>query len=550
MNSSSNNSLNSAVTTGSARRRPAAVIDKSSGAARLLVDGEPFYVRGVELHNSTPTSADAFAQALDTANSVHANVVLAGVTWEMIEPVEGQFDFSSVSRMIHQARVAGTRLVLLWFGAWKNGVSSYAPLWVKRDWQRFPLCVLENGSLTSTLTPFGSTDLDLDAFVALIRFVEEIDGEHRTVLMVQIENEIGLLGDSRDRSASANAAFTSTVPTELRAAMRDRAGFGADTATTLTWSDVTEDTMGRDEAFMAFGYATHVQKLAAAGRTISDIPFFVNAWLDSPMDLGDSAFSLAGGQEPGVYPSGGPLPRVQDVWKAVATDVALFAPDTYFGDPDTTFSAFSEMSGGLFVPEQRIAEDGVGTAFVAWGEYAALGVSPFGLDSRTHEELAPLADGYGILQGLTPLLTDADGHRRHTRGFHLTDNAPAVEMTFGDINVLVARSFMLGGDEPDTHEYGLVIDRGDDTFVFAGRGFFAQLSCADPEVQIGIGTVTELAQVTGEPGRVLNGDETGGGTMVIHPPRVRSVSSFPIPFGHAHTGLSTVSVYRVPRSAP
>jgi hypothetical protein len=36
-----------------------------------------------------------------------------------------------------------------------------------------------------------------------------------TVIMMQVENETGLLGDSRDRSALAEAAWSKPVPSEL-----------------------------------------------------------------------------------------------------------------------------------------------------------------------------------------------------------------------------------------------------------------------------------------------------------------------------------------------
>src|SRR3954447_11971082 len=133
--------------------RPAPSIDRSGEAARLLVDGAPFYVRGIELHHSSSSSADAFAHGLAAASAVNANTVLASVTWESVQPEEDRFDFDSVERMIVAARSAGMRLVLLWFGAWKNGASSYAPAWVKGDWRRFERCVLEDGTVSDTLTP-------------------------------------------------------------------------------------------------------------------------------------------------------------------------------------------------------------------------------------------------------------------------------------------------------------------------------------------------------------------------------------------------------------
>ncbi|TDO49917.1 hypothetical protein EV643_105146 [Kribbella sp. VKM Ac-2527] len=521
-------------------------IDRSSGPARLIVDGSPYHVRGVELHNSSSSSSAAFRNGLATAAAVHANTVLASVTWEGLQPEANRFDFTSVERLILDARAAGTRLVLLWFGAWKNGTSSYAPAWVKRDWRRFARCVLEDGSISDTLTPFGDTDLDRDAFVALVRFVEEFDADDRTVLMIQIENEVGLLGSSRDHSTPASVAFEQPIPPSLRGPLGARAGFSTGIPH-LRWTDVEDDPLGRDEAFMAWGYAAHVQKLAAAARAHSSLPLFVNAWLDSDIDLNIPGFTVAGGQLPGMYPSGGPLPRVADVWTTVATDVDLFAPDVYFGDTEAIYASFSAMSGGLFIPEQRSGEDGVGAAFLAFGEYQAIGVSPFGVDSRSETEVAALADAYRILEGVAEMMTAADGTRVPTRGFHLTDDRTAVTFDFGDVRIDVNRASGFGVDDAGSHGYGIILDLGDDTFAIAGRGFHAVIDGADPAVRVCIEQVVEL-----EPGRatarVLNGDETGSGSRVIHPPRERVVSQFPIAAGHAHTGLSTVRVYRIPRT--
>jgi hypothetical protein len=93
-----------------------------------------------------------------------------------------------------------------------------------------------------------------------------------------------------------------------------------------------------------------VQRLAAAAHAHSSLPFFVNAWLDSDIDINIPGFTVAGGQKPGMYPSGGPIPRVADVWTTVATDVDLFAPDVYFGDTEAIYASFSAMTGGLFIP--------------------------------------------------------------------------------------------------------------------------------------------------------------------------------------------------------
>src|SRR5208283_5218735 len=56
---------------------------------------------------------------------------------------------------------------------------------------------------------------DAHAFAALMRHVKEVDGRPHTVIMIQVENEIGMQGDTRDRSPAANQAFEGPAPAEL-----------------------------------------------------------------------------------------------------------------------------------------------------------------------------------------------------------------------------------------------------------------------------------------------------------------------------------------------
>lgn len=518
-------------------------LDRTTGRARLIVDGKPFLVLGIELHNSSSSGVSALARGLEVAQAVHANTVLASVTWESVEPTQGTFDFSSVDVLVSEARKSGMRLVLLWFGAWKNGSSSYAPAWVKRDWERYPRCVLADGRLSDTLTPFGPTELDADAFHALVEYVETIDSDHRTVLMIQIENEIGLLGASRDNSEWADAAFHAPIPLILNDALAHRPGF--EHGTSQPWSAVSGDPLDRDEAFMAWGYASHVEHLASRARQVTALPLFVNAWLDSDIEIEIEGFPVGGGQVPGTYPSGGPLPRVADVWTTIAPSLDLLTPDLYFGDPDTVMGAFAEVSRGLFIPEQRRDLSGIGTAFLAMGQYRAIGVSPFGVDSAEHSEIIPLADAYRLLEVAHTARTDATTAGGSV-GFHLSDAIPTVTRELGHTVLSISRLTRLGVDPAGGQGYGVVVELGEDRYLAVGRGFRIELSDRDPEWQVGLESVDELGS-DGRRARRLNGDETAGGAAVLHPPVERTVSPFPIPMDNAHTGISQFTVYRMPR---
>lgn len=520
-------------------------LSREHGPARLVVEGAPFLIRGVELHNSA--SSGALEQKLRLARDVNANTVLAAVTWEDVEPREGDFDLDAVTVLVETARAAQVRLVLLWFGAWKNGGSSYAPLWVRQDTRRFTRCALADGSLTETLTPFGSERLDEAAFLALAEHVERIDGEERTVLMIQVENEVGLLGDSRDRSDAAAAAFERPVPPEVRAALAER---GADAE---RWDDVLDGGIRRDEVFMAWGIAAHVERLAGAARAVTPLPFFVNAWLDSEIVVDVPGFDIAGGQAPGTYPSGGPITRVADIWQRSAPTIDLRAPDYYFGEPETVFGGFLAASDGLFIPEMRRDEVGVGHIFQAVGQYRALGTSPFGYDSADEVELLPLADAYGILREVETALTDADGASRPALGFALTAERPTFRGRLGDHLIEIARYAGIGIDPRSESSYGMVVQTAPDEFVAAGRGFRVTVGPASGDERSGIAAAAEIERrdLPDLPARArLNGDETAGGTAILHPALGHpGPSPFPIPAQHRHTGITRFSVYRYPSAA-
>jgi len=192
-------------------------LEKQGTATQLIVDGKPFLVLGAELNNSSASSLEYMRPLWPKIAATNLNTVLATVSWELMEPEEGHFDFSLVDGVIEGARRYDLHLILLWFGSWKNGKSTYQPLWVKANQQRFPLIQDENGKGLPTMSTLSDANRDADsrAFAALMKHIREVDGDAHTVVMMQVENEVGVLGPSRDHSPAANKAFAGPVPKEF-----------------------------------------------------------------------------------------------------------------------------------------------------------------------------------------------------------------------------------------------------------------------------------------------------------------------------------------------
>ena len=190
---------------------------KQGTATQLIVDGKPFLALAGELLNSSATSLEYMRPLWPEFAKAKLNTILPGVSWNQIEPQQGKFDFTVLDGVIQGARSRNMRLVLLWFGSWKNSLSGYAPDWVKKDFERFPRAQVTGGKSIELLSPFSDANRDADAraFAALMRHIKAVDGREHTVVMIQVENEVGMRGDSRDRSPMANQAFAGPVPKEL-----------------------------------------------------------------------------------------------------------------------------------------------------------------------------------------------------------------------------------------------------------------------------------------------------------------------------------------------
>jgi hypothetical protein len=483
-------------------------LERRGAATQLIVDGKPFLMLSGELHNSSSSSLEYMKPIWPQLAAMGLNTVVTPLSWELVEPEEGKFDFALVDGLLDQARREHQRIVFLWLATWKNGMSSYAPVWVKRDTKRFPR-VVADGRAIELLTPLANATMEADAraYTALMRHLKEADSRDHTVVMMQVENEVGVLGDSRDHSEAANQAFTGPVPAELTkylSAHRDslypdlRARWAANgDKISGSWAEVFGDTVRADEIFMAWHYARFIQSVAAQGKAAYNVPMYVNTWL-----AGDDT-------SPGDYPSGGPEPWVVDVWKAAGTALDIFAPDLY--DPNfISWSRRYHRNGNpLYMPETRGGEAGAANVFYALGEEAGLGFSPFGIDDEMYPKGA-LAASYHEIETLAPMVLEHQG-AGDLHGFVLDRSHPSADFTVAGYTVHATLDEIFGNHAQSG--FGLIMPTGPDEFLGAGKGFRVTFTPRSSFGHVGIAAVDEGAFVEGKwtPDRRLNGDENDQG---------------------------------------
>ncbi|MDB4925664.1 DUF5597 domain-containing protein [Mucilaginibacter sp.] len=485
--------------------KPIPRLEKRGQVTQLIVDGQPYLVLGGELHNSNTSSLEYLKPIMAKVAAMHFNTVLGAVNWDLLEPEEGKFDFSLVDGLIKQSRDNKLKLVILWFGSWKNGMSHYVPDWVKKDQARFPRVKMGNGKSTETLNVFSPENLKADAkaFSALMKHIKAIDSKERTVIMIQVENEVGIHGDNRDRSDVANANFSKQVPAELITGLQKhqaelqpefkQAWEKAGSKTAGTWEDVFGKNAFGDEVFMAWHYAKYVNAITAAGKAEYNVPMYVNAWI-SP-----------------VYPRGGPVAYMHDVWRVAAPKIDIFTPDIYQPDFKGIIPLFHHSWNPLFIPECAADSAGASNAYYAIGMHNAIGYSPFAIEDRVADPInGPIPKAYKVLGGLAPIILDAQAKGTIT-AVTINKSNPVQTINMGGYNIeLRTRRKKMGTERylPNS-SYGIIINSAPDEFIISGvnlEAIFAP-STAGPQIA-GIASLWEGVYDNGKwkPGRRLNGD--------------------------------------------
>jgi hypothetical protein len=410
--------LSAAASIALAQEKPIPRIVKQGSKYTFLVDGKPFLMLGGQVDNfnswwpsyhTLDPLQDEIAKVLPGFKSYHANTIEFPVHWGLIEPKEGEFDFAGFDQVVRDIRAHDLRAIVLWFGTWKAGEWDYYPDWMTSNPKRFPHALDEDGKPLRSLSPLGAATLEADrkAFAALMKHIREIDESDRTVILVQVENEAGILGSARDHSPEANKLFAGPVPEAFATALKKKPG---------TWVQVFGDSFA-EEAFTTYYMAKYINSVAQAGKDAYPLPLCLNVWMGGP---GSNAFARPGDS----YPSGGGQAHTLDLWKATAPAIDVIAPDIYdrsVVNYRKDLSDYARPDNPLLMVETGEGKEYARYCFMAIGEYAAIGIAQFGVgikeygataDGEFGPQFADMAADFRLLRNAAPVIAELQGTKK------------------------------------------------------------------------------------------------------------------------------------------
>lgn len=481
-------------------------LQKQGTATQLVVHGMPFLILGGELGNSSAACPQDIERIFPKLKKMGLNTVLVPVYWDLTEPVEGQFDFTLTDKALQQARENDLKIVFLWFGAWKNSMSCYAPLWFKENHKKYPRAYTQSGKPLEIASAFSEAVYEADhhAFSQWMQHVATVDKEEGTVIMIQIENEIGMLEDARDYSREANKIFNAPVPAEFMTYLQKnkkalhpqmlkkwesqgckKQGY---------WQEVFGADIYTDEIFMAWHYAKYVEGLAQTARSIYNIPLYVNAAMNSR------------GRKPGEYPSAGPLAHLIDVWHCGAPSIDILAPDLYDNGFTDWVARYKLHNNPLFIPEIRLTDNNSVRAFYIFGEHDAIGISPFSIEDGSDSPNSPLVQSYAKLTELMPLLTKYQGKGLMKGLLFDSENKERI-IADDDLTITARHFFTLPWDPHATNGSiwpeggGILLKLSKNEYIVAGSGIVLEFAKTSEKQTI------EKQKQLGEDGFALRNDQ-------------------------------------------
>ena len=534
---------------------------RDDSTARIIANGKPMLMIGGELGNSSASTPEDVRHNFAHLHNMGLNTVLAPVSWELIEPEEGAFDMSSLDVILEEARRNELKVVLLWFGAWKNSMSCYTPEWFKRDVKRFPRAHTPEGKPVEEASSLSQQVLEADkrAFCHIMEHLRDHDAQEQTVVMVQVENEIGMIDVPRDYSADATKLYQGAVPKQLtdylkknqkslHPYLRDKlkSSLPGEGRGEISWPELFGDDIYTEEIFQTWTYARYVEQIAKAGRAIYDLPMYVNVALNSR------------GRKPGQYPSGGPLAHLIDLWHCGAPSIDVQGVDIYDKGIDRWLKEYHLPNNPLFVPEIRLEDKDAMYALYAFGHHGAMGFCPFsiedyplyadskGADMSTMDltqddqlnafaaagtNLSPIAASYRLLRQAEPWILERQGTKDMDAVLLDNERREAEIITADGIRLTIRHSYSLGWEpgakESEWPEAACIIIRlGKDDYLAIGSGVVitytdekAGKAWKQGDTRIGLAKceAVTLGDSKMHVRRHLNGDQTHQGRHVRIP---------------------------------
>ncbi len=466
-------------------------LQKNHGAWQLMVDGKPFLMRGGEFANNvyeSPKDLPELEPMLDAYKGYAMNTLLVPISWRSLEPQEGAFDFRMIDTLIEQCRKRDLRVVVLWFGAIKNGGLHYAPGWVIKDHERFFRATRPDGKAVYAVSPFceAAWQADRRAFIKLMERIKEKDTGQYTVIMIQPENETGCqeIDETRDHCTAADKAWEAAVPGDLMNYLATHDGqlvewlqkvwARAGRKTSGNWTEVFGGSADGQKIFMSYYIGRFIEQVASAGKGVHPLPMFINDW------LGDL-------ESPGG-PIGGPEYHVMDIFRVTTPGAFACVPDIYQEHFKAWVAAFDQKDNPTLIPEARSDARAAQQCWYTFLEHDGLLFSPYLLVPREADQksvplyltYSNLKMSYGVIAEMEDLILRKQGLRpRELLCFQL-DQTEKWDKTFQadfqgyTVKAQALRGFgkLTGGteDEPcETPGFAALVKMGQDDLLVIGK---------------------------------------------------------------------------------
>lgn len=429
---------------------------RSDGQFQFLIDGEPFVILGLQWACESCFSKEVMNPLFAQAARLHANTAVLPLYWREVEPKEGRYDYAMIDERIRRAEENGLRVILLWFATWKNGEEFYAPDYIRSNPKVYRYSTDREGKKLVSLCPSceATRERDARALSGIMAHLRDFDARH-TVIMVQVENEPGIIGSDRCYCPECNERFERE---------RDR--------WVTEWGDHAAEAFG---ASLLCAYIDHVAERAKAAHPL---PLYMNV-----------AFGLSVHSELAVpgreHFATGAVTYLYPLYRTNLKHVDIIAPDIYhhgYSDFLRISEVYATETNPYYVAETSSSTTGRAecNAFYAIGRHGAVGFDPWAIDSPFPERFGPplvdpiggewgpqayaLRDSYHAISSAMVQIAEAQGTARIATFVQEAGDRVAAHR-FSDCDVVV------NYHEPEGTGRGIVIQEGDGTYIVVGVGF-------------------------------------------------------------------------------